>query len=106
MKPKTLLPNEINADGFWSRVNKRGDQECWPWLNYMNVTGYGTYRDIHGKQVYAHRAAYILTHGSIPEGLTLDHLCRNKQCCNPKHLEPVSQSVNILRHFEVTKLEC
>lgn len=46
---------------------------------------------------YVHRAAWIVTNGPIPEGLVIDHLCRNKGCCNPGHLEAVPQRINYLR---------
>jgi hypothetical protein len=66
--------------------------DAWPNLNgYYRVTLSG------GARVYAHRRAYERVHGPIPEGLVLDHLCRNRWCCNPEHLQPVSNMENILR---------
>jgi hypothetical protein len=69
---------------------------CWPWRGNLNSNGYGRlYVGIHRRA--AHRIAYELLVGPIPEGLTLDHLCRNHACCNPAHLEPVTNRENIMR---------
>lgn len=68
--------------------------ECWPWTGAMQGQGYGQY----GKPMrLAHRISYEFFVGPIPEGLTLDHLCRNRQCVNPSHLEPVTRGENVLR---------
>lgn len=69
---------------------------CWMWSKKVHSTGYA-YTRVDGKMVRAHRAAYELLVGPIPEGLVLDHLCRNRSCVNPAHLEPVTQRENLLR---------
>jgi|SRR5215475_4858197 len=88
---------------FWSKVDSSGGVEaCWPWLGWVNDNGYGMAftrrerpQDIHTR---AHRLAYELAHReAIPEGLTIDHLCRNRRCVNPRHLEVVTRGVNVLR---------
>jgi hypothetical protein len=71
------------------------DGECWMWTGTKN-RGYGQFRLVEGR-VYAHRWAYEFFRGPIPDGLTLDHLCRNRACVNPDHLEPVTMRVNLLR---------
>lgn len=70
--------------------------DCWYWTGSISGTGYGQIgsRD---KVLVAHRVVYETLVGQIPKGLHLDHLCRNKLCVNPQHLEPVSPKVNILR---------
>lgn len=72
---------------FWSKVDTSGD--CWEWLAYRQPDGYGTFK-LNGSMRLAHRIAYELVKGPIPEGLQLDHLCRNRGCVNPSHLEPVT----------------
>lgn len=70
---------------------------CWEWARSLNGNGYGHLgRSVAGKKSHhlAHRFSYERVHGPIPDGLTLDHLCRNIRCVNPAHLEPVTQRVN------------
>lgn len=70
---------------------------CWEWLGYRNAENYGRC-GFRGKTgVGAHRAIYLLLIGPIPEGLHLDHLCRNHGCVNPLHLQPVTCRTNTLR---------
>jgi hypothetical protein len=71
------------ADRFWEKVDKSG--ECWIWTAAMLKTGYGSIR-VEGKALRAHRVAYELTHGKIPEGMLLRHSCDNPKCVNPAHL--------------------
>jgi len=75
---------------------------CWEWTAAITDTGYGIYyvgRNAEGRKVNvrAHRFAYEALVAPIPEGLQLDHLCRNRACINPAHLEPVTQIENIRR---------
>ncbi len=67
--------------------------DCWLWRGHRFPNGYGQY----GRGRYAHRVAYEHFVGPIPEGVVLDHKCRQRSCCNPAHLEPVSQSENVQR---------
>jgi len=83
------------TDPFWTRVDMSGD-DCWPWLGPLNETGYGTvWRG--GRKLKAHRVAYELAVGPVPDGLELDHLCRVRACVRPAHLEPVTHRVNLNR---------
>ena len=70
-------------------------QGCWQHRS-PNGVGYGMV-SIEGRSVYAHRYAYERFIGPIPDGLVIDHLCRNRACCNPWHLDVVPQRVNCLR---------
>lgn len=74
-------------------VNERG---CWTWTAYKNRDGYGKF-SVYGRPISAHRYAYELANGPVPGGACLDHLCRNRACCNPEHLQPVTQTVNVRR---------
>ena len=78
---------------FWAKVDKQ--EGCWLWTGATSH-GYGQLKVGKGL-MYAHRYAYELLVGPIPEGLTLDHLCRNHPCVKPEHLEPVSGRENTLR---------
>ena len=69
---------------------------CWGWKAYIAPDGYARFTVRH-KNRTAYRYSYQLLRGPIPTGLTLDHLCRNRACVNPWHLEAVSQRVNTLR---------
>ena len=81
---------------FWSRVNKSGPLGCWEWTAGRTTAGYGAFR-VNNRAVVSHRYAYELLVGPIPETLQLDHLCRNRACVNPSHIEPVTQVVNLAR---------
>lgn len=69
---------------FWSKVNKRGPNECWEWIAGANKAGYGSFR-VEGKLEIASRVAFFLTHGRWPYPFCL-HTCDNPPCCNPAHL--------------------
>lgn len=74
----------------------RAADGCWNWTGAINSSGYGNVnRD--GRTYMAHRYVYESHRGAIPEGLTLDHLCRNIQCVNPEHMEPVTVAENLRR---------
>ena len=69
---------------------------CWEWTGNLNESGYGRV-NAGGRPQRAHRVSYRLFRGVIPQGVTLDHLCRNRACVNPGHLEPVDRATNVLR---------
>lgn len=83
-----------------SKVERRDG--CWRWLgSHFQTTGYALFNAKHDDSVWrpttAHRAVWEALVGPVPEGLVLDHLCRNRWCVNPAHLEPVPQRINMFR---------
>jgi hypothetical protein len=95
-RPHLPLPDTV-SDKFWDKVEVTGF--CWNWVGARQKSGYGNFA-IGGKVFYrAHRLAYRVLAGEFDESLYLDHLCRNKSCVNPDHLEPVTEAVNNLRGF-------
>ena len=85
------------AARFWAKVDvSAGPTGCWLWLASKGK-GYGKFSMPRQSPVEAHRMAYILVHGAVPDGLELDHLCRNTLCVNPAHLEAVTHTENVRR---------
>lgn len=79
---------------FWAYVEKT--ETCWVWKGGLSATGYGQFH-YEGRNWRVHRYSYTLLVGPITDGLVLDHLCRNRACVNPDHLEAVSNRTNIVR---------
>jgi hypothetical protein len=100
--------NPASVKLFWAKVAK--SDNCWLWTGCRNRAGYGQlHRQIDGKSlgILAHRFSYVLAYGQIPDGLTLDHLCRTHACVRPDHLEAVSMRENVQRGARLrTPTEC
>lgn len=83
-------------DRFWSKVDRGEADACWPWLNTRTPGGYGQFSYAR-KRFAAHRVAYTWMREVVPVELVCDHLCRNRACVNPHHIEIVSSGENVRR---------
>lgn len=93
IKKELATAKEITR--FWSKVRIGDDSECWEWGRYRQANGYGTCR-FQKLQTYAHVVAFVLSHGTPPNGKTqVLHSCDNPACCNPNHLSAGSQVDNM-----------
>ncbi len=123
MTPASILEHEKTGDRYFASVlcfehrpDRPYDEQtiarfiakveplssgCWNWRAALTPAGYGQFHlpRNRGPQrvIAAHRFAYLLVVGPIPDGLELDHLCRNRWCCNPTHVEPVTRRENMRR---------
>lgn len=94
---------------FFAKVRQSG--ECWEWTAALDQSGYGLFSDSAlrkgpggGHLIRSHIWSYQFFICDVPDGLQLDHLCRNRRCCNPWHLEPVTNRVNGLRGMSVAAI--
>lgn len=96
-----IVLSEKDIARFWENVDRSGGPDaCWPWMRGLGSDGYGRFhisRESRKVSYLAHRVAYHLIVGPIPDDLEPDHLCRNHPCCNPLHLDPVTHAENIAR---------
>ena len=89
------IGNRANLEDSLKRYRVDEESGCWLWEGSTRG-GYGRLR-VNGEMMEAHRASYEAHIGKIPEGLVIDHLCRNRACINPSHLEPTTSKENISR---------
>ena len=82
------------ATRFWAKVDIKEPDKCWLWKGSINISGYGVF-GLDGKNIGAHRMAYILSNGSIDDKLIVLHSCDNRLCCNPSHLRQGTSCDNV-----------
>lgn len=87
-KPRPYVSWHSKNNGeedFWLQVDAASEEQCWEWQAGLNSEGYGSFW-MRSKPHKAHRLAYELVHGEIPDGMFVCHSCDNPKCCNPAHL--------------------
>lgn len=92
-KPKRIRPTWVQRIFAYVRIT----DDCWLWLGSTTPQGYARAWSGRGRVEYVHRMVYELCVGPIPDGLTINHLCRVRHCIHPEHLDVVSLQTNVLR---------
>ncbi len=94
-KKGDILPRRQLADRFWEKVDKNGPNGCWEWIG-GHRNGYGVIWHSYERDVqHAHRIVFeLIGRERVPDGLVIDHICRNLGCCNPDHLRIVTRRTN------------
>lgn len=88
---------ESEIERFFALIGNQTEFYCWPWLGFFDKDGYPLFRRQNGSSCRAQRYSYETFRTTIPDRLVTDHICRNKICVNPFHLQAVTDKVNLLR---------
>jgi hypothetical protein len=95
-KGEITMFSEANRRRFVEKVKTDGSSGCWLWEGKTHPSGYGFF-NANGRKIYAHRYPYEYLNGPVPPSLELDHVCENKACIRPDHLDPVTHAENMRR---------
>lgn len=99
--------NHEQEERFWSHVDWSDDLDaCWEWNAYRDGKGYGRVQYAGCPDRLAHRVAYKLLVGDIPEGMTLDHECENTSCANPCHVSVKTSLDNYMLSSKIGLATC
>lgn len=98
--------DEETVARFWSKVDRRDPNDCWPWTGFRESRGYGQCYISASSTRKAHRIAFEISNGPIPPGLLVRHRCDNPPCCNPAHLETGTDADNVRDRVERGRNGC
>jgi hypothetical protein len=98
------IMNQKSLLRFYAKIAIAEQTGCWNWTGGLNAKGYGQFWN-EGHNNLAHRVSYTHFVGEIPAEHTLDHICQNERCSNPKHLEPVTNLENLIRKYAVANIQ-
>jgi len=101
VKPINLT--EADVARFWSKVDKRGPNDCWEWAGGRDKDGYGQFYDCTYSPYRANRIAFVITNGDTK--LQVCHTCNNPPCCNPAHLYAGTQLDNVKQAIRENRLD-